>query len=136
MNRAQRRSNVSYARELAKLPWQRLELKALTIVEIECFESLGDFEDAYVNNVVSVQVYRRDTGWGLVTHLAVRRHDEQEIAGWDLLQRVKNEVAGENAIAVEVYPKKSELKDLAPMRHLFVLPVGFVLPLTIHGRWE
>ena len=135
MNRAQHRAQVSYARELARLPWQPLAIKRLTPEDRSRFERIGCFVDGWVNNVVAVQTYNRDTAWGRVLHLAVRRHDETEIVGWDLLQRVKNEVVGEDRVALEVYPRATELLDLAPMRHLFVLPEGFEMPLTINGRW-
>ena len=135
MNRKERRSRMAHCRKLARKPWEALERKPLTPEQREWPESLGNFVDGYLNNVVSVQVYERTTAWGQVQHLAVRRHDGEEIAGWDMLQLVKNEVAGPGATALEVYPPQSELLDKAPMRHLFVLPSGFVLPLTIHGRW-
>lgn len=135
MNRADRRLARIYHRELAKQPWTPLEPKPLTLAEREWPESFGNFVDAFLNNVVSVQRYERATAWGTVQHLAVRRHDETEIQGWDLLQRVKNEIAGELAVALEVYPREEDVVDQAPMRHLFVLPEGFDLPLTIRGRW-
>lgn len=139
-NRAQRRADVAYARELAKDPWSRLELKTLTALERAIPAKWGDFVDAYVNNILSVQVYRRATPWGKVAHLALRRHDGREIQGFDLLQRAKNEVAGDGAVAIEVYPAQHELVDNAPMRHLFVLPPDLdeAIPhwFTIRGDWS
>ena len=135
MNRALHRAQKSYARTLAKSPWEPLEPKLLTRDQRACFEGLGNFAGAWVNNILSVQGYRREA-WGGVMQLAVRRHDEVEIAGWDILQRVKNEIAGVEAVAVEVYPPQGEVVDQANMRHLWVLPDGFDLPLTIRGRWE
>lgn len=138
-NRAQRRADTSYSRSLARGVWAPLEPKHLTLGERALFEGLGNFVAAFLNNVVSVQVYERSAAFGTLIHLAVRRHDMTEIAGFDLLQRVKNEVAGSEAFAVEVYPRASELVDDAPMRHLFVLPGQFGSDLsddlTILWKW-
>ena len=40
------------------------------------------------------------------------------------MQRIKNEIAGEDAVAVEVYPKQSDIFDGADAYHLWVLPDG------------
>lgn len=40
---------------------------------------------------------------------------------WDILQRVKNAVWGDEARAIEVYPRASELVNNAPCRHLWLL---------------
>jgi len=50
------------------------------------------------------------------------RHD------WREFQRVKNEVCGPEREAVELYPRESRLIDTANEYHLFVLPVGELVP--------
>ncbi len=40
---------------------------------------------------------------------------------WNTLQRIKNEAGYDMFDAVEVYPRKIDLVDVAAMRHLFVL---------------
>lgn len=42
--------------------------------------------------------------------------------GWTELQRTKNEVVGEEVLAIQVYPKKSNLIDQANMYHLWAMP--------------
>lgn len=51
---------------------------------------------------------------------------------WPEMQRIKNDVAGEGAVAVEIYPPQAEVVDAADMFHLWV---GATLPcdFTIHG---
>lgn len=98
-------------------------------------ERVGDLESFWKNNIYSVQVYRRATARGVALQLAVRRHDEEPISGWDDLQIIKNEIAGADRVAIEVYPADAELMDQANMRHLFVLPEGVEAPFTLHGRW-
>jgi hypothetical protein len=136
LSRVDARARATYVRKLARGPWQQLERKPLSLEERRWPDSLGNFVEAWVNNVVSVQVYLRDTPWGFVRHLGVRRHDGAELAGWDLLERVKNEVVGQDSIALEVYPPARDVVDLAPMRHLFVVPESFPVPLTIKGPWR
>ncbi len=83
-----------------------------------------------------MQVYSRAVTVPASLQLAIRRHDSAPIDGWDDLQRIKNEIVGEDATAIEVYPPASALVDQANMRHLFVLPAGMPMPFTIKGRWE
>lgn len=90
----------------------------------------GFFSQAFVNLVVSVQVSHEQTDWGTVTHLWVRRHDEQPMT-WAEMQRIKDELVGAERIGVEVYPAQSALVDAAHIYHLWVLPEGFKLPFGL-----
>ena len=49
---------------------------------------------------------------------------------WWEMQRIKNDLAGEEATAVEVYPPQQEVVDGADMFHLWVLPGP--LPFSLH----
>jgi hypothetical protein len=119
-------------------PWQPLE-RVPESDNPELFarqrRNVGDLLSFWKNNVYSVQLYRRETAHGDVTQLVVRRHDEEPVKGWDDLQRVKNELVGEERTAIEIYPPEDEVVDQAPLRHLFVLPRGQSAPFTIRGRW-
>lgn len=86
---------------------------------------------AYGNLVISVQVSEAETEWGTVTHLWVRRHDGRPLH-WKHMQRIKNELVGEERTAVEVYPAQADLVDVANMYHLYVLPEGYQLPFGLH----
>ncbi len=46
---------------------------------------------------------------------------EQDIT-WDDLQRIKNEVGFALYDAVEVYPRKGDVVNVANMRHLWIMP--------------
>lgn len=85
---------------------------------------------AVTNQVLSVQFSRVDTAWGEVIHLWLRRHDEQPMI-WRDAQRVKNELVGQDRVAVEVYPAQMDVVDEANMFHLWVLPAGFQLPFSL-----
>lgn len=139
MNRAMRRATAAFHRPAGRLPWQPFEPvdegaspEAWARMRVR----VGDLAYVVKNNIFIVQVYRRQTARGVALQLAVRRNDEEEIRGWDDLQRVKNEIAGPERTAIEIFPPEAEVMDQANMRHLFVLPEGVAAPFTIHGRWE
>lgn len=54
----------------------------------------------------------------------------QERPTWWEAQRIKDELAGKDRTAVEVYPPRDEIVDGADMFHIWVLPEG--LPF---GLW-
>lgn len=53
-----------------------------------------------------------------MVHLWVRRHDQKPM-GWAELQRTKNQILGEEILAIQIYPKTSKLVDQANMYHLW-----------------
>lgn len=59
---------------------------------------------------------------GAVTHLSLRRQDRGSTIPWRHMQRIKSELCGEEAEAVEIFPAESRLVDTANQRHLWVLP--------------
>lgn len=75
------------------------------------------FTTAYRNRVFSVLV--RDAGSAV--HMAVSSLSGER-PSWHEMQRIKDELAGEDSTAVEVYPPKSEIVDDADMFHIWVLP--------------
>lgn len=85
----------------------------------------------FKNNIYTVQLFKKETGWGVVDHLMCRRNDESAVHSWQELQRIKNEVMGEHRTAVEVYPSIEKLVDDANIYHLFVLHEGFNLPFSL-----
>ena len=77
---------------------------------------------AYVSSDVSVQVsFIIHPTYGDITHLWIRRHDSKPI-GWTQLQRIKNEILGDEQLAIQVFPKESNLVDQANMYHLWSFP--------------
>jgi hypothetical protein len=53
---------------------------------------------------------------------------------WHEMQRIKDDLAGERATAVEVYPPRSEIIDDADMFHIWVLPGA--LPFSLYRASE
>lgn len=64
-------------------------------------------------------------------HLAIRTVSNLE-PKWAELQRIKNELFGEDRSAVQVYPKQSRLIDEADMYHLWIMPEGYEFGFGLH----
>ena len=66
---------------------------------------------------------------GEITWLSIKRHDKGAHRDWRDLQRIKNDIVGAEAEAIEIYPAESRLMDTANQTHLFAfhkeLPIGF-----------
>jgi hypothetical protein len=86
-----------------------------------------------VNDLYSVQEYAVESAWGEVRHFAIRRHDGDKDIPWADKQRIKNDLAGSERIALEVFPAEAELVDEANLYHLWILPPGMSLPFSLHG---
>lgn len=84
--------------------------------------TIKEIKEAYVSNETSVQVsFFNHDKYGEITHLWIRRHDGKPL-GWTQLQRIKNEIVGDDQLAVQVFPKESNKVDQANMYHLFTFP--------------
>lgn len=66
--------------------------------------------------------------------LSIRHNDRRAIRDWRHFQRIKNELAGVEREAVEIYPKESSLVDEANTYHLWVLAEADVLPFGFKGE--
>jgi hypothetical protein len=83
----------------------------------------ADFTTAHRNRVFSVLDRTLKNG---IRHLAVTSLSQERPSWWEM-QRIKNEIAGEDATAVEVYPPQTEVVDGADMFHIWVVtgPLDF-----------
>lgn len=75
---------------------------------------------------------RRDDG--SVSVLSVRRDDRKPTRDWRDLQRIKNDIAGPETEAIELFPAESRLVDVANQTWIWVFPPGTQLPLGFHER--
>lgn len=91
---------------------------------------LGRVRMTKKNRIFAVLIRTVRTPVGEVEHVAIRNHASSDIP-WAAKQRIKNELFGEERLAVEVFPPVSELVDGANMYHLWILPVGYNLPLGL-----
>lgn len=85
----------------------------------------AEFTRAHINDVFCVLDRTLPDG---VRHLMISSLTGERPTWWEA-QRIKNELAGESATAIEVYPPQAEVVDDADAYHLWVLPapLGFTL---------
>lgn len=88
-------------------------------------------DEVWANSVYSVFV--RYIGQGAL-HLSFHRHDREAVRDWRHFQAIKNEIAGPERTAIEVFPPESQLVDAANEYHLWVLPEGYPLPFVMDVR--
>lgn len=77
----------------------------------------------------TAQVVHRQTPWGMVRHLKVHRRDGKPVtAGWDVLQRIKNDMLGEDTTAIEIFPAEADVVEEVNYRHFFEVPHPETIP--------
>lgn len=70
----------------------------------------------------------------LATKALVQTWDDRPIVNhWREMQRIKNEIFGEETVGIEFYPKESELVDNFNIYWMWIFPDG-VLPRVNAGR--
>ena len=85
----------------------------------------------WVNDVYQVYV----TQEGDYLHLNIRRRDGLAIMrDWREFQAIKNQLAGEDCEAVELYPAEDRLVDTSNKYHLYCAPRGFKFPFGFTER--
>lgn len=89
----------------------------------------------FINSLYQVQVREFDSDISDGTMwLAIVRRDRTATHDWRHFQRIKNELIGPECEAVEVYPAEGRLVDTNNQYHLFVFPVGVLVPLGYAER--
>lgn len=88
---------------------------------------------AFKNTRYTVMVYDNSpTDKGAAIRAMVQKHDDTPILRhWSEMQKIKNEIFGEETTAVEYYPAISNLIDLHNIYWMWIFPEG-VLPLPIN----
>jgi hypothetical protein len=107
-----------------------------------CMEHYGLSEDAakaflqrdhdrsryYINDLYQIQV--QPTGRDdKMLHINIRRRDGGMFKDWRHFQQIKNEIAGPEREAVEIYPAESRKVDTTNKWHLWVFPEGMRVEL-------
>jgi hypothetical protein len=85
----------------------------------------------YINALYQVQVMPTGPDEGML-HLCIRRRDGAAIFDWRHMQQIKNELAGPEREALQLFPADSRLVDASNKYHLWVLPEGARIKLG----WE
>lgn len=110
----------------------RPELRAAADAHPRLAAELDRIKEIWRNNTYIVIVERSPLGF--VTSLSIRRDDREAIHDWRDFQQIKNDIAGSETEAVELYPAESRLVDSANQYWLWVLPPGVQLPLGFAQR--
>lgn len=122
-----------------KQPWT--PFREMEIPDIDKY--IGDAEPPahiFSNSRYQVSMWLdEDPTMGKFVHLSIRDHDRSARHDWRDLQRIKNELCGDEFDAVEVYPAESRLVDTANQYHLFVFATwhprfGFRSRLVADGK--
>ena len=82
----------------------------------------------FVNDIYQVQVQPCGADDRML-HINIRRRDGAMFKDWRHFQQIKNEIAGPEREAVEIYPAESRKVDTSNKWHLWVLPEGVKLDL-------
>ena len=87
---------------------------------------------AFKNSRFVIMVYDNiKTTHGEVIQVLIQKHDNTPIEGhWAVIQKIKNEIFGEETTAIEYYPAQSQLIDLHNIYWIWIFPKG-ILPMPI-----
>lgn len=129
-NRVQRRAAISESRNRKSWEWTPLPIDSATGL-------LSKILWATRNDFYIVQAYPSVHALGDGLHLAISTLDRSGEPPWRDMQRIKDELVGEDCEAVQVYPRQEDVVDQAFMYHLFVMPRSWRLPFGLHreGSW-
>jgi len=126
MNRKMMRASQANGRRLMRQGWSRFEPGPSPVGKV------GDAYETWINNLYMVFRCRDEiTEWGIVSRIMVRRNDGGTNVPWADMQRVKNEIMGQERLAIQIFPPESDLVDDANIYHLWVMPDGFTMPFGL-----
>ena len=81
------------------------------------------------------------TEWGKIEHATIKYSDKLTLSmngendiPWKIKQEIKNELFGENRVAIEVFPTEKNKIDVMDIYHLWVFPKNFKMPFGIHPK--
>lgn len=91
-----------------------------------------DYSETWKNSLYQVAIHRpgAEGGW---TWLSIRANDRHWRHDWRHLQRIKNELLGEDVEAIELYPSADRTVDDANQYHLWALPAGERFPVGFNA---
>jgi hypothetical protein len=91
-------------------------------------------DEIWVNDVYQVNVQRDTQSHGMqparICHISIKRIDKQPITGgWRDFQDIKNQIAGPDCDALEIYPAENRMVDTVNQYHLWAFPPGEMIPI-------
>ena len=100
------------------------------------------FTHCWKNNAYTVYSVVMQFPIGNMLYLSIKHNDKRHTHDWRDLQRIKNDLAGTNAEAVELYPAADRLIDTSNQFHLWCcapqdrFPFGYQQRDVIHTQSE
>lgn len=93
-------------------------------------ESEGPHGPLWVNSIITASVnIHEQKGGGRMAYINYHRNDRAPIRDWRIGQKIKNQLAGPDWEAVELYPAEDRVVDTSNEYHLYAfdgeLPFGF-----------
>jgi hypothetical protein len=126
------------AKSLPLHPTRRRELTRWAVAQGFTPEAVADLiakaetAETWMNNLYVATIHDAPVwvdGWPDMRQLSIRRIDRRSIHDWRHLQRIKADIFGPEAEAVELYPSEHRVVDTANSYHLWVLTeLGAVFP--------
>lgn len=114
-----RHSDAGLIARSAWTPFQRVGPHATNVV-LPDGDVFRDECEVFVNSRYKVAKYDD----GEIIHLSIKRLDLQALQDWRELQRIKNELLGDEVEAVQLHPAESRLLDMCDQIHLWALKDG------------
>lgn len=124
-------------------PWEPLWRSYLPEEEVERARKITEAagqkyeppDEVWVNDEYQCFVkYLEARGKGGLLSLSIKRNDKKPAHDWRELQAIKNEVAGWEREAIEIYPAEARLVDEADQTWLWVMPAGIAIELGFMQR--
>lgn len=128
---SRRRRSAKLAPTPKRARWEPLERCPVLDPQAYIDHGLTAPDAVYGNKTYSVFV--REIGRGAL-HISFHRRDRAAIHDWRHMQAIKNEVAGPERLAVEIFPPESSLVDSSNEYHLWVVPEGAAIPFMWEGE--
>ena len=120
--------------EIKRLQREYIEVEGMTPEDaLKAVKEAGG-DEIWVNEKYQVikTSYERKPPWPTLVHLSIRREDRRIMFDWRDMQRIKNQLLGEEKEAVQLFPAESRLVDTANQYHLwgfdsdeFRFPLGY-----------
>lgn len=129
--------------EYTPKPWEPMQRGALPPEELERARKITEAagqpynppDEVWVSDEYQCFVkYLEERGKGGLISLSIKRNDAKPAHDWRELQAIKNEVAGWEREAIEIYPAEARLVDEADQTWLWVMPAGIAIELGFKER--
>lgn len=119
--------------KIAAREWTAFVEQPITAELRARFPFLAHCESIRVNSRFEVQLYPCGSSIGGVMQADIRRHADLAPITFRDLQRIKLELFGPEAVAIEVFPRPADEWPMnAEIRVLWILPSSYQLPVGLH----